>query len=413
MPTVIKRFPNSDFCLSSERMFGAPYPDWWVAEIIGPDPRYIFERKFLRGVGGRSKDEKYFGGLKYGDILEVSQGKRRVKRWYYRILGVSHKNITLSEVTKHFVIKLINIRRRSKANAPPPPPQQPTGQPFRPAGQTPRNTKKNKRKKPIRKKQPQRRWDQEEQMPHRLLKSELANYYRAYIKEPNTNSRILHLADAVGWMDRALRRTIAQRRLQPGAEKRYGKVEKLRIRASYDTTPAPERELCLVRSIEMLERIIIPDLLPVLHIEIVKQKQLEFERTGNVHIPDQPPDPVTSTTNKTPPSYQTTVDILQKFAEEMANAINAVTGFNKAIVDVTAQMNIIIRGERKKAFTVVGGPKRMRINCIYLPRVLKDTLTGEMWSYKTDSKGYHYIIQKPADINDAVKLAESIANQLF
>ncbi len=382
MATVRKRF-SPDYTLTSARMFGTTHPTWWVGHITGLNPKYIFSRRFL-GRPRTNSDARVFRFLNPGDILEVCSGTGTAAvRQYYKIDSISPKHLLLEEVTRTFVLNKFGSSSQQHQGQHSPPPPGNTNMP----------------------------------QSSKLMKSELSGYYRLYIKEINRDMRVLHLANAINWMDRALKKTMSQKQLPQDAPKRYSKVQKLRVRASHETTLATEKEACLLVSLEIMERLVIPYLLPVLNIDVAKEQHSHFIAGRPVRIPKQPPAP--PPTQQPGPNQgfaqaaqgfasaaQQAKDILEQFAQEIADAINAIKGLQVAYVKKTAQMNVCIRGERKMAFTIVGHARRMRINCMYLPTVVAN---GAILNWKTDSKGYHYIIQKPANIQEAKRLAEMVA----
>lgn len=374
-----KRF-RTPFKLTSKQWFGTQqgttglYPKWWVAKINGRHPKMVFDRDFLKTAYTTSDDKAlYFGSLIVGDIIEVGTSRGSSKS-YFKVRGISFATLELDTISRSFVD--MYFARKGKTQQPPP--NAPKGQ----------------------------------QMPTRLLKSELTGYYRDWIKEPDTTVRISYLANAVGWMDRAVKRTVAQHQLPSNANKKYTTVQKLRTLASHENTPPQEAETAVLMALQLMEGIVIQDLLPVLNLDIARAKRKEYLQTGSVYIPPQPAVQGTPFT----PSYgqtQYTNDILTDFAESIADMINAITGMSRAFVKATAQINVCIHGERKMAFTMVGNAKRMRINCMYFPQILKDQVSGEVWTYQTDSKGYHYLIQKPADLADAKAIAQAVAEQVL
>ncbi len=379
MSTVRKRF-NPAYTLDSRQMFGATHPNWWVGHITGLNPKYIFSRRFL-GSPRNDRDARVFRFLNPGDILEFSTGPQS-GRYYYKIDSISANHLLLEEVTRTFVLSSFGSTG-SRPQTPPPPPQQGSTMP----------------------------------QSSKLMKSELSGYYRLYIKETNRDMRVLHLANAINWMDRAIKKTMSQKQLPKDAPKRYSKVQKLRVRAGHETTLATEKEACLLVILEIMERLVIPYLLPVLNIDVAKEQHSHFIAGRPVYIPKQPPPSAAP-----PPPAQAAQgfaqaaasaarqykDILEQFAQEVADAINAIKGLQVAYVKMTAQTNVCIRGERKMAFTFVGHARRMRINCMYFPRLVAN---GAMINMKTDSKGYHYIIQKPANIQEAKRIAEMVARE--
>lgn len=217
-----------------------PPPNWWAAKILGKDPidRYKFEREFLdvvvidtpRGYAERRID---FSKLQKGDFVEINDGRShfqyprrywgsgysKSKSTFYKVMLISATEVVLEEVTSRKVTMA-----------------------FRPKATKTTNV-------------------------INLPQSEIVTAYRDFVKAGTFDEKLGALAAAIGWMDKAVQRTVTDRLHPPDIEKRWGKIKKLRERAGHEATPEPERETCLVICLRQMQKLVAPQYVPKVTID--------------------------------------------------------------------------------------------------------------------------------------------------
>jgi hypothetical protein len=341
---------------------------WWGAKILGVHPKFRYTRKFLnrKTISPARNSTIYaldFSSIQNGDIIEIESEAGGYNSIFYLVDEmVPYNFITVDEITCTQADQLLGINRRQRS----------TGKartyytPHPPKLQFPTD--------------------------------ELEGYYEAFAKSDDVKDRIANLAYSIGWMDKALQRTIAQKMLPPDGSKLFSKASRMRARAAHPTTQDNERETCLIMTLKTMERIVMPKLLPKSGITEALDKHRRLVRTG-MTLPNTPPPKPPAKTAKTASLRPAGMEHTEWFARVAADVIGV-----RAILDITAQINVRIQGMRKMGLTFVGRKSRMRINCPLLPTL--------GWPHQTDSKGYHYIILKPAKIEDLVKLAEAVRDNI-
>lgn len=103
----------------------------------------------------------------------------------------------------------------------------------------------------------------------KVYKTDIKARWIKWTRTSTIEDSIAELALVLQWYDRAIQRTLAERKhvfqskpIPEAVRSRLGKVKKLRMRAGYDTTPGPERETCLRMAIRSLETLVAPEFLP-------------------------------------------------------------------------------------------------------------------------------------------------------
>ena len=223
------------------------------------------------------------------------------------------------------------------------------------------------------------------------------------------------LAHMIAWFDKALQRTVAERKHPPDTRTKLVKVKKMRMRAGHPSTPAPEKEICLRMVARTLEGLVAPEFLPSLSVE----KAMELQSQGHTYAlsSSQPAAATASQRVKTPPPSQprtttaTTGAPKKRKSDEVlpiAQAIMAVLGSRAKMRQSPVRISIKHpMWNRGVLFAVFAGARFVQVMC---------PVFSSLGVSKRDSTGVPYIrFHKPIGsrmVSDVDKWAKDVVAHL-
>jgi hypothetical protein len=89
---------------------------------------------------------------------------------------------------------------------------------------------------------------------------EILAAYVEYLDADSLQDKIISLAKAIDWTERAVQMTLMKGALPADAEKRWKKASAIRQRAAHETTPIHEKETCMRMALRTMEPLVMPDL---------------------------------------------------------------------------------------------------------------------------------------------------------
>lgn len=209
---------------------------------------------------------------------------------------------------------------------------------------------------------------------------ELDTFYAPYVNGASVRDRVSALCFVVAELDKRVRKAAVLGKLGRDAGPVWSKIKKLRLRAAYETTPEPEKEICLRFAVQRMESLLPVDLLGS---SLNMQSAFAMMQSGQTMAPPQPAASAPRAT-RTPRTRSAPVgpNELTPLAELM------VTDYDPALVSVrpgTKRATVVYEPHGSLNFiTLTGTFRSMRV---YGPFVNQNTAPVVM----TDPKGYMFV----------------------